>query len=62
MERFQRYGDVSVAAGEDLVATVELHRPPNNHFDLALIASLADAYEAIDRDGRCRAIVLPLAR
>jgi enoyl-CoA hydratase/carnithine racemase len=58
MERFQRFGDVTVAAGDDRVATVELHRPPNNHFDLALIASLADAFEAIDRDGECRAIVL----
>lgn len=58
MEQSQRYGDVSVSAGADLIAMVELHRPPNNHFDLALIASLADAYEAIDQDGRCRAIVL----
>jgi 2-(1,2-epoxy-1,2-dihydrophenyl)acetyl-CoA isomerase len=58
MNGFHRYGDVSVTAGEDLVAAVELHRPPNNHFDLALIASLADAFEAIDRDGGCRAIVL----
>jgi enoyl-CoA hydratase/carnithine racemase len=58
MEHFQRFGDVTVDAGGDLVATVELHRPPNNHFDLALIASLADAFDAIDRDGECRAIVL----
>jgi enoyl-CoA hydratase/carnithine racemase len=58
MEQHQRYGDVSVTAAGDLVATVELHRPPNNHFDLTLIASLADAFEAIDRDGECRAIVL----
>jgi 2-(1,2-epoxy-1,2-dihydrophenyl)acetyl-CoA isomerase len=58
MDDFQRYGDVTVKTDGDLVATVELHRPPNNHFDLALIASLADAYEALDREGACRAIVL----
>ena len=58
MDAFHRFGDVSVTADGDLVATVELHRPPNNHFDLELIASLADAFEAIDRDGGCRAIVL----
>jgi enoyl-CoA hydratase/carnithine racemase len=58
MEHFQRFGDVTVDAGGDLVATVELHRAPNNHFDLALIASLAVAFDAIDRDGECRAIVL----
>ncbi|HXM55008.1 MAG TPA: enoyl-CoA hydratase/isomerase family protein [Candidatus Dormibacteraeota bacterium] len=53
----RRYGDVSVAV-DDLVATVEIHRPPNNHFDLALIAALADAFEALDADDDCRAIVL----
>jgi 2-(1,2-epoxy-1,2-dihydrophenyl)acetyl-CoA isomerase len=53
----QRYGDVSVTV-RDRVATVEIHRPPNNHFDLALIESLADAFEALDDDPGCRAIVL----
>ncbi len=52
-----RYGDVSVRL-EDLVATVELHRPPNNHFDMTLVRSLADAFEALDEDPACRAIVL----
>jgi 2-(1,2-epoxy-1,2-dihydrophenyl)acetyl-CoA isomerase len=53
-----RYGDVTVAMDGDLVATVEIHRPPNNHFDLALIESLADAFEALDQDEGCRAILL----
>ncbi|WP_412517293.1 enoyl-CoA hydratase/isomerase family protein [Actinomadura madurae] len=39
-------------------AVVELRRPPSNHFDTALIAQLADTYEALDRDRSCRAIVL----
>lgn len=50
--------DVTVELGEDFVATVELHRPPDNYFDAALIAALADAHEALDRNPACRAIVL----
>lgn len=42
----------------DHVATVEIRRPPNNFFDMALIRRLADAYEALDADPACRAIVL----
>lgn len=53
------YGDVEVTIdAETSVATVELRRPPNNFFDVALIAALADAYEALDGDPSCRAIVL----
>jgi 2-(1,2-epoxy-1,2-dihydrophenyl)acetyl-CoA isomerase len=54
----QQYGDVTVTLGDDFVATVELHRPPDNYFDLTLIRSLADAYQALDADPACRAIVL----
>jgi 2-(1,2-epoxy-1,2-dihydrophenyl)acetyl-CoA isomerase len=50
--------EVSVDVGDDLVATVEIHRPPNNFFDVPLIQALADAYERLDADPRCRAIVL----
>lgn len=53
-----RFGDVTVDVGDDHVATVTIERPPDNYFDRDLIASLADAYEALDRDPRCRAIVL----
>ena len=52
------FGDVSVHVADDFVATVELHRPPNNYFDLILIRSLADAYESLDAGRSCRAIVL----
>ena len=52
-------GDVTVALpDEGYVATVTIHRPPDNFFDLELIASIADAYEQLDADTRCRAIVL----
>lgn len=40
------------------VALVEIHRPPNNYFDAALIKGIANAYERLDDDVECRAIVL----
>lgn len=40
------------------VATVEMRRPPNNHFDNVMIHQLAVTYEALDARDDCRAIVL----
>ena len=40
------------------VATIEIHRPPNNFFDYDLIHEIANVYERLDADPRCRAIVL----
>jgi enoyl-CoA hydratase/carnithine racemase len=40
------------------VTVVEIRRPPNNFFDIALIRELAGALEALDDDRSCRAIVL----
>lgn len=51
-------GDVHVELGEDHVALAKIRRPPNNFFDRALIASLADAFERLDAEPGCRAIVL----
>ena len=42
----------------DFVATVEIRRPPHNFFDFHLIRQIADAYEALDADPACRAILL----
>ncbi len=50
-------GDVTTEL-EGHIATVEFHRPPDNFFDVPLIAELADAVLALDDDPRCRAIVL----
>jgi 2-(1,2-epoxy-1,2-dihydrophenyl)acetyl-CoA isomerase len=58
MNADETYGDVSLAVSDDHVATVEIHRPPDNFFDAALIQSIADAFQALDADDRCRAIVL----
>jgi 2-(1,2-epoxy-1,2-dihydrophenyl)acetyl-CoA isomerase len=49
---------LTVGVGSDFVATVEFDRPPHNHFDVELIAALAEAYEALDADPACRAILL----
>jgi enoyl-CoA hydratase/carnithine racemase len=40
------------------IATVEIQRPPHNFFDFSLIGQIADAFEALDEDAQCRAIVL----
>lgn len=43
---------------ENGVAVVEMHRPPANFFDLALLTELADAVLALDADVDARSIVL----
>ncbi len=40
------------------VATVEMRRPPHNFFDSALVAEIGAAFERLDADPQCRAIVL----
>jgi enoyl-CoA hydratase/carnithine racemase len=40
------------------VTVIEVRRPPNNYFDIALIQEIAGALEALDDDDGCRAIVL----
>ena len=50
--------DLHVAIGDDFVATLEIRRPPNNFFDVALIDAMTAAIGRLDADPRCRAIVL----
>ena len=40
------------------VATVEINQPPHNFFTIPLIRHLADAFEDLEADRRCHAIVL----
>jgi enoyl-CoA hydratase/carnithine racemase len=55
----ETYGDVTADLQvREHVATVEIRRPPHNYFDDALIRNIADAFEALDRNPDCRAIVL----
>ena len=51
-------GVAGAAGAPGYVATVELRRPPDNFFDVAMIRALADAYQALDEDPACRVIVL----
>jgi len=43
---------------DGFVATVEMQRPPHNFFDSELIAEIGEAFEQLDADAGCRAIVL----
>lgn len=52
-----RFRDVEVVL-DGHVATAEIQRPPNNFFDVDLIDALADAFESLDENPDCRAIVL----
>jgi enoyl-CoA hydratase/carnithine racemase len=52
------FGDLAVSVGDDLVATAEIRRAPDNFFDATLIAGLADAYQWLDERADVRAIVL----
>lgn len=49
--------EVTITHSDDYVATVEIHRPPNNFIDVSLAEALADAFEQVDRSG-ARSIVL----
>ncbi|HQR72182.1 MAG TPA: enoyl-CoA hydratase/isomerase family protein [Burkholderiaceae bacterium] len=40
------------------VAIVEIRRPPHNFFDIPMIQAIADAFEQLEADANCRAIVL----
>ncbi len=50
--------ELTVELAGDHVATLEINRPPSNHFSVGLIEQLADACEQLAAGGRCRAIVL----
>lgn len=50
--------EVSIRPATEHVMLVEFSRPPHNYFDGALIGAIADAYEQLERDAACRAIVL----
>jgi len=43
---------------QDRVAIVEICRPPHNFFDIPMIQGIANAFEALEADDSCRAIVL----
>lgn len=58
MAAFGSYEDLGVELLDGHVAVVEIQRPPHNFFDHALIRAIASAFEDLDREMDCRAIVL----
>ena len=54
------YGDIRIT-WHGHVAVCEVDKPPHNHVSVQLITDLADAFEALDGDAACRAIVLASA-
>jgi enoyl-CoA hydratase/carnithine racemase len=52
------FKDIAVELDGNMVATIEIRRPPHNFFDIDLIRQIADACEALDKDPACRAVVL----
>ncbi len=58
MSSIGSFPDLGITTSDDFVTTVEIQRPPHNYFDHALIASLADAFTALDAHDGTRAIVL----
>jgi enoyl-CoA hydratase/carnithine racemase len=57
MTDYTGFKEIGVAL-DGMVATVEMRRPPHNFFDAALIAEIGVAFERLDADSACRAIVL----
>ena len=52
-----KFADIGVSL-EGHVAVVEIQRPPLNFFDQSLIKQIADAFDELDDEAECRAIVL----
>ena len=57
MRKSYDYQDISVELNGN-TALVEIQRPPLNFFDISLINQIADAFETLDDETNCRAIVL----
>ena len=55
-----KYGDIAVAL-DGAVAVLEINRPPNNHVSVDMMRDLADAFDALDAEPACRALVLASA-
>jgi enoyl-CoA hydratase/carnithine racemase len=57
MSDYTGFKEIGVSL-DGMVATVEMRRPPHNFFDSELIAEIGEAFEKLDADSGCRAIVL----
>src|SRR5438094_4146247 len=57
MTEYGGFKEIGVSL-DGILATVEIRRPPHNFFDSLLIAEIGEAFERLDADSACRAIVL----
>src|SRR2546425_7949168 len=57
MTNYTGFKEIGVSI-DGMVATVEMRRPPHNFFDSMVIAEMGEAFERLDADPACRAIVL----
>ncbi len=53
-----QFGEISAELGDDNVALVEVQRPPNNFFSLAMLGSIADAMDWVDGNDDARCVLL----
>ncbi len=58
MAKFGDFTLIEVDLADDYVATVEMQNGDLNFFDLEMLTSLADCFDALDENPACRAIVL----
>ena len=50
--------DVTMTEADDHVATIEIHRGPDNYLDEQLVSAIADRLDQLETDLDCRAVVL----
>ena len=58
MSKLDGYTLIEITLDDDHVATVELRNGEHNHFNMDMLRELADAFDQLDEDPACRAIVL----
>ncbi|MEQ1887960.1 MAG: enoyl-CoA hydratase/isomerase family protein [Alphaproteobacteria bacterium] len=58
MAKFGNYTLIEVDLADDHVATVEMQNGDLNFFDLEMLTSLANCFADLDKDPKCRALVL----
>lgn len=58
MAKFGNYTLIEVDLADDHIATIEMQNGDLNFFDLEMLTSLADCFADLDKEPKCRAIVL----
>ena len=58
MSKFGEYSPLNVTLDSDYVATIEMDNGELNYFDIEMLSSLADCFEALDREENCRVLLL----